>query len=330
MRINLESMVKKIQHESIRPPGTAVAYFEGKKLTSSFDGYKRKNSNVHPELSDYWHIGSCAKLITSFIIFQMIENKYFCLDSKLKEITNRCSKEIRDLSIISLLTHTSGIVDSQNDDLRKNIAKETLDPISGRSLIASKILPGNKKNYTYSNYGYCLLGWLIDQLLNQYEEVARKIINRAIDEYEWGIGDPGKLENNCSGHCYYQEELHQVPEDFYGDNPMCMSPAGCFYITIGGWHKLLIYIMKESVKFSNKDNFFYNERDSYCASALIRKQKGDTSFYIHTGSNNFWYATNIIIPKNESGLLIASNWGGINNNCYFNKYLSRMFIDSYE
>lgn len=165
--------------EEFRPPGFSFAIAKhGKLLHHSALGYANLEKQEKLTTSHRFRIASVSKPITAVAIFLLIEQKKLKLDDPVfgpRGIV--AGQEDEGITIEHLLTHTAGgwanrtrdPMFQKNDYDHARLIKWTLDNIP----------PDNRPGeiYAYSNFGYCLLGRVIEKISGQsYETFVRENI----------------------------------------------------------------------------------------------------------------------------------------------------------
>ncbi|MEP6726583.1 MAG: serine hydrolase domain-containing protein [Bacteroidota bacterium] len=158
--------------------GTVLVAQNGRILLNKGYGYKNKVEQVYNDTSTIYQIGSITKTFTSAIILRL-------QDEKMLSLTDKISKYIvdypdgDDITIESLLTHTSGIFEYLES---KEYAKENfIKPISIDTLISffksQKRLFKSGQRFSYTNSGYILLAFIVEKVTGKkYEQVVRDVI----------------------------------------------------------------------------------------------------------------------------------------------------------
>ncbi|MEO6962245.1 MAG: serine hydrolase domain-containing protein, partial [Puia sp.] len=132
---------------------------DGKIIFEKGYGYKNTESKTLNDTNSIFEIYSTTKTFTSTVIFKLIELNKLSLNDKLSKFYPSFPKG-DSITIENLLTHTSGIYDYTNESNMTDHSENSL-----LSLLAKKplnISPGT--NWSYSNSGYCLLGFIISKV----------------------------------------------------------------------------------------------------------------------------------------------------------------------
>ena len=175
-------------------PGVTLAMsYRGKlKLVACF-GYADKEQKVTVEPKHQFRVASVSKPITSVTVLKLVQQKKLSLNDSvfgeeghlrdlLKDnVTDPQQKEwVESITVRQLLQHTAGGWTNKKGDLPM-FAKPALG-MKHPELIAwtlqnipLKTKPGTA--YAYSNFGYCLLGRIIEEVTEKtYEEAVKELV----------------------------------------------------------------------------------------------------------------------------------------------------------
>jgi len=198
-------------------PGVAVAITKnGRLVYSRAFGYADVESKTAVEPTSLFRIASISKPITAVAILQLVEQGKLGLDERVFEILKDNPElaphgtpepRLAQVTIRQLLQHTGGWDrDVSFDPMFRpiEIARElATDPPAGQAQVIRYMQgkpldfqPGEK--YAYSNFGYCLLGRLIEKASRQSYEayvkehvlkplgITRMQLGRTLPEYRAG------------------------------------------------------------------------------------------------------------------------------------------------
>jgi CubicO group peptidase (beta-lactamase class C family) len=186
------------------------------------------------EPTSLFRIASLSKPITSAGIFKLVEENQLSLDDKVMDILPYATPEgqtpdpnLGKVTILDLLEHLGGW------DRDKTFAPMFADkkiskalgvplPITQADIITFmngqplQYTPGTK--YAYSNYGYCLLGRVIEQKTGlSYEDYIKKFILSPLGISRMQIGH-SKLEDRAPGEVMYESKSESVYGAFNLEN----------------------------------------------------------------------------------------------------------------
>jgi CubicO group peptidase (beta-lactamase class C family) len=169
-------------------PGLSVAVArDGHVLYERGFGYADRESLITP--SHLFRIASISKPITSVTLFHLMEEKHLTLDDFVFGARGILGESfgaapygrwVEDIRIKHLLTHTCGGWPNDNSDpMFRNTWMDHQQLITwGIYHLALDHSPG--EHYAYSNFGFCILGRVIERLAGiPYELYARDVISKA-------------------------------------------------------------------------------------------------------------------------------------------------------
>ena len=195
-------------------------------------------------------------------------------------------KDAKDITISELLNHSSG-----------------LDSFSSHCIY-------NKGYFNYSNYGFALLGKIIEKESNKkYEDYMSetifkplKMINThasyhrdIIDSYDFFLGFRTKYRNIES----------EIGDGFY-------VPAGYISSSVEDMGNYLRFYLNKSeenqkyVKQMTEGNFSVGYNINYGMGMVIQKKNGQT-IYHHDGSTSSFLSKLVIYPELDIGFFIVTN-----------------------
>ncbi len=222
-------------------PGISLAISHNNKLVYAVaSGYSDKEAEKPLSLDDRMRIASCTKPLTSIAILLLSERKQLRLSDPVFGPQSLLGPEYREpsfegakvrLTVEQLLSHTGGGWGNERDDPMfvytgldgKDLINKVLDQ---RSL---EYKPGTK--YLYSNFGYSILGRVIEKVSGvSYEEFVKSNVLEPLGIHGMRIGAPNSAADEVK---YYSNE---------GFDPTRLSPA--HMDSHGGWIANPIELLK--------------------------------------------------------------------------------------
>ena len=245
--------------EEHRIPGASVAVGEnGKIVFARGYGYADIAANEPVTSASLFRIASISKPITAVAILQLIEQKKLNLDDKVFTVLDyetdiaaagdKFDARLRDITIRHLLEHRGGWDrDKSFDAMFQSVrfAKETNSSAPADQAAVIKAMFSQKldfdpgERYAYSNFGYCLLGRVIEKLTDQnYEHYVQEKVLAPIGITTMKIGASrldGRSPNEVryyqpgTGKSVFQNDLDQeVPWQYGGWNLEAMDSHGAW------------------------------------------------------------------------------------------------------
>ena len=231
--------------EKHRLPGASIAVTNGGKVVFA-KGYGYAdvavNEKVHPD--SLFRIASISKPITAVAVLQLHERGKLDLDDSafmlldMNEVfdnAEKIEKRLRDITIRHLLQHRGGWDRNASfDAMFRSVTfaeKSGADPPADQQAVIHAMLtqpldfvPGER--YAYSNFGYCLLGRVIEKLTGQsYESYVKQNVLDPIGATQMRLGATrleGRAENEVryyhpgTGKSVFQSDLKQMVPHPYG------------------------------------------------------------------------------------------------------------------
>ncbi len=222
--------------------GSALVAKNGTILINKGYGYRNAADKVLNDEKSIFQLGSITKQFTAAVILKLQEEKKLKVSDKLNKYFPDYPKG-DSITIQQLLTHTSGIYSYTNDE--KFMANEITKPATREQMVAlfkDKPLdfsPGTSWNY--SNSGYSLLGYIIEDVTKiPYEKAVRNYIFTPAHMTHSGFDFTHlKSEDKTIGY-FKLNDTQSAPAPIV-DSTVSFS-AGAMYSTTGDlylWHKAL-------------------------------------------------------------------------------------------
>ena len=213
--------------------GAVLVARHGKVLLQKAWGRANRETGAPATLDTRFRLGSMNKMFTSVAILQLVEAGKLALDDPIgKYLTEYPNKELASkVTVRHLLTHTGGTGDIFGPDFEKN--RLTLRAHSDYlKLYGARALDGEPgKEFKYSNYGFVLLGALIEKItgMSYYDYVESRIFRPAGMTSTGSLTENEKVPNRSIG--YMKRDGAWVPNT--GTLPWRGTSAGGGYSTVG-------------------------------------------------------------------------------------------------
>jgi len=214
--IALENAIKnKMDQYSI--PGVSIAITRNEKLVylKSF-GYSDKEANEPASNNSLYRLASISKPITVVAILKLVHDDRLLMDQKLfgpngilgndfGEVPAGSEKDL--ITVRHLIDHKSGWTNTPGDPmfLNFNLTQEQIirEVLTNRPLTYK---PG--ETYSYSNFGYCVLGRVIEKVTQMnYETYVQTEILKPMGITEMKIGGNTLSERFPNEVKYYENEF---------------------------------------------------------------------------------------------------------------------------
>ena len=267
-------------------PGVSIAVTNrGRVVFAKGYGFSDVATEEPVRLESLFRIASISKPITAVAILQLIEQKKLNLDDKvfavlddgadIKVAGDKFETRLRDITIRHLLEHRGGWDrDFSFDAMFQSVrfAKQIGVPAPAdqaaiiKAMLTQKLDFDPGKRYAYSNFGYCLLGRVIEKLSGQtYEAYVKKnvLVPLGITTMRiWSTRLEGRAENEVR---YYHPGVGKsvFEKDLGQDVP---PPYGAWHLEAmdshGGWIASATDLAKFAAAFDDPDNCPILSRES--------------------------------------------------------------------
>ena len=220
--------------------GSALVAKNGTVLLNKGYGYRDAGNKVLNDEHTIFQLGSITKQFTSAVILKLQEEKKLSLSDKLGKYFPGYPKG-DSITIHQLLSHTSGIYNYTNDEnfmaneITKSATREKM-----MALFKDKpfdFSPGT--SWSYSNSGYSLLGYIIEEVTKKpYEQAVRQYIFTPLQMTHSGF-DFTHLRSDDKAIGYFKLSDKDSMRAPIVDSTVSFS-AGAIYSTTGDlylWHK---------------------------------------------------------------------------------------------
>lgn len=240
-------------------PGGALAVVKDRRLVYARGyGWADREAKIPVKPDSLFRIASISKPITGVAVMKLVEEGKLSLDAKAFPLLNMQpavasfrdpEPRLRDITILQLLQHTGGWDRNKSFDpmfRSSRIARANLTPPPATATDVIRYMlsreldfnPGTR--YAYSNYGYCVLGRLIEKATGQtYEAYVREKILAPIGITHMRIGatlDGKQAPNEVR---YYTADNEMAENVFPGEPRQVPTPYGGFHLEAmdahGGW-----------------------------------------------------------------------------------------------
>lgn len=273
--VSLDHSMKDFLKEH-HPPGAAVAVsYRGRLVYARGFGYADREQKQPVQPDSQFRIASLSKPITAVAILKLIEQKKLKLDTKvfdvLKDYQQQLAEQgvdprLKEITIRQLLHHTGGWDRKVSFDpmfrsvafakqLGKTPPAETEDVIQVMLKQPLDFNPGER--HAYSNFGYCLLGRVIETVTGQpYAEYVQQVICSPLEMTHTQLGRTLLKHRQKNEVKYYSPQvgssvffpkgLEQIP-----------TPYGAWYLEAmdshGGWIASAPDLVRFATAFNHPD-----------------------------------------------------------------------------
>lgn len=296
--------------------GAVAGYaIDGKTIGASAAGYADKETKKKFELDTRLRMGSIAKPMTALAAMQLVEQGLLDLDVPIQTYIPDYPKQPNtQITTRHLLSHTSGI-GGYKDGRESNTTVDYPTLYDALSLFKDRDLlfePGSQ--YSYSTYGYTVLGVIIERVSEQTFEAYMqiniwdkvKMTNTGVDKFGVKMANKSKLytRNNGKGKGKAAKE----------NNLSNRIPAGGFYTTVGDMLKFgngvlnHAFVKESTLNLMRQHHSLEKENNAYGFGWFLYAPKPDEGGVIghpggQTGNTSFLF----IVPSKKAVSIILAN-----------------------
>jgi CubicO group peptidase (beta-lactamase class C family) len=236
--------------------GVSVAIVKDEKLVyAKAFGYADTEAKEKVTPHHLFRVASISKLITAVAVMKLVEEGKIGLKDKvfgekgiLNEYKNIKDKRALDIEIRHLLTHTSGWKNKFRTDpmfipLEIAEAMKAKPPINldiiTQFMLSQKMMAEAGTFFDYSNFGYCLLGHIIERKTGvEYENFIKEEIFNPLKIKEIALAKNYKNSKAPLEVTYYEHQGVKPRPAFDGSREATSRPYGIDIETLsaaGGW-----------------------------------------------------------------------------------------------
>lgn len=273
-------------------PGAALAVVhKGRLVLAHGYGIARKDEPVQPD--SMFRIASLSKPVTAAAMLKLQEQGRVKLDGQALMYLlglpglefNKTDLRWWDVTLRHLLQHRGGTPSNGSDDPMRDRRSSCHSIVKKQINQPLNYDPGEK--YLYSNFGYCVLGMVIQTVTEQsYEEYVRENLLQPLDIKHMRLGRKGKAVQGDREVEYFAQE----GKDAYRLNIESWSSAG-------GWVASAIDLAK---LFAALDGF-PSRKDILKPESIEQMVSKPDS---HSKNDNRWYGLGMSVRQ----LIKGQNW----------------------
>jgi CubicO group peptidase (beta-lactamase class C family) len=337
MSHKLSSLINKYFKKIISPstPGANIIISKDNKIIFEHSyGLADLINKIPLNKNHLFHIASASKQMTSVAIMQLQEKGLLQYDDKITKYLP--IPQLSNITIRSLLTHTSGLID-YTQPLLKELLKIRLHPTNEDMLqllktteITLQPIPIYTK-FRYSNLGYDLLGSLIEHLSNQtYQAYLQANIFKPL-HLKHTFSQPDLVQSTTQQLAHSYTRNKNIIQQYDSTNLDNLVGSGSIYTTARDFLTYSINIPKlltqESLTESYKPIKLQSTTSHYGFGYSISHHKSHP-YYHHQGS---WLGFNtyyITFPNQSLTIIILLNYDYYKSTSLDN-FITRLYQNIY-
>ena len=313
-----DELLNQITEENLAIGASAAYSVAGKTVWQSATGYADRETKQSFELNTKVRMASIAKSMTALAVMQLVEQNLINLDAPIQTYILDYPKQPKtQITTRHLLSHTSGIGGYKNGkeaETKINYPKLTdaLELFKNRKLLFE---PGTK--YSYTSYGYTVLGAIIEKASGKtYEAYMQKNIwNKAVMT-NTGVVKFGNKTDKASS--LYQRNSKGKIRKGKENNLSNRIPAGGFYTTVGDMlifgNAVInnVFVKEETLSLMREHHSLEKENNGYGFGWFLYKKKPNEGIVFgHSGGQTGCSSQLLIYPKKGVVSITLINTSGV-------------------
>jgi CubicO group peptidase (beta-lactamase class C family) len=291
--------------------GAALVAFRGQVLLDKGYGWRNVANHLPNDSRTAFQIASITKQFTSALVLKLIEEKKMSLEDKLNGYYPGFPEGDK-ITIRNLLTHTSGITDYNDSLMRVPIIPHASNEqkfIAEVQLRKLAFEPGTKKQY--SNAGYILLGYIIEQVTGiSYYDALRKFIFKPLNMNNSGF-DLSKWPTNdkATGYIVFTDSAKTVAPAIDPNGPFA---AGAICSTVEDMYKWHLGLQSgRIINFASRQEAYTSFIDKYGFGWDIDTLSG-RRVVSHSGGISGFNSYIARVPEDNLCIILLNNKPGHN------------------
>lgn len=293
------------------PGATVLIAKDDKILYRKAFGLANLELKVPMKPENVLQLASITKQFTSVAILILMEQGKLNIEDPLSKYIQDYPKGNK-ITLHHLLNHTSGIISYTN--LPEFRAKTRLDLTPEEIINSFKNLPldfNPGEKYAYSNSGYVLLGYIIEQLSGMsYADFIQKNIFNKLGMKNSYYADPYKMiDNRATGYQLYEGNYENVeymsPSIPYAAGSLLSTVDDLFLWNKAIHHNILISENSKLMAFTNQ-TLANGKHSNYGYGWFINEIAGISTIE-HPGGINGYTTSGIYIPERNLFSIVLTN-----------------------
>ncbi|MCD6050702.1 MAG: pbpE 1 [Verrucomicrobia bacterium] len=247
------------------PGGSLAIVKDGKLIYARGYGLADREKNLPVQADSLFRIASISKPFTAVGILKLVEQGKLKLDDKALELLKLPEKPLdprwEDITVRHLLHHTGGWDrDAAFDPMFRpgtiatnlNVEAPAKPEHIIRYMLARKLDSAPGERYAYSNFGYCILGRIIEKLTKQdYETYMKEAVLAPIGIKRMQIGKSVAGQQAKGEVKYYMPDKGTADSVFPAIKRRVPWPYGGFYLEAMDAHGAWIASAVDLVRFAS-------------------------------------------------------------------------------
>jgi D-alanyl-D-alanine carboxypeptidase len=292
-------------------------------LVTNMLGYHRndlQDEKNKAKNTDYFHLGSNTKAITSFIAGYLVEQKKISWDTKFftlfPELKKDANPDFYTMTLADLLSHRARIKPYTSGEefqtlplfvgLKAEQRKQFVE-----YLVKNDALPKNNETYNYSNAGFSIAARMLEKVSGRtWEQLLDDVLSKKLG-LKYKLGWPNRTDTDQPwGHWMENDKLVALPPTTTYDLKL-IEPAGDISMPLADYAKFIRLNLaglrgRNNLLKSETYNFLHFGREKYAMGWLNINSTGRHASE-HAGSAGTFYCYTLINKDKNIAYIIIAN-----------------------
>lgn len=271
-----------------------------------------------------FQIYSITKTFTATLVLQLAEEKKLSIDDKLSRYYPGFP-EGDSITIRHLLSHTSGLYDYTHGNDMPDMREQTLVGFLARKPL--DFAPGT--NWSYSNSGYYLLGYIIQRVTNmRYEDAIQQYIFDRVKMDKSGFDFKSLVSaDKIIGYAKFNSREKKPAIMYEAPGPFA---AGAIYSTVGDLYKYHKALQKGTILSTASMQIAHKPVRNNYGLGWITSEFDGHKVVGHSGGAAGFRSNFIRIPAMDICIILLSNTESANLDQISRKILTILFHKPYQ
>ena len=328
-RARADAAIKEVLETALKrypriPSLAAVVVRDGKIIGEGVAGVRKAKDPTPVTMKDLFHLGTCTKAVTATLIGVLIDEGTLRWDSTIIEVLGRDSPEINptlaNVTVDQLLHHRGGFLPRGPREVWEKAQRAKGTPVEQRTAYVNDMLaqapaktPGD---YQYSNVGYAVLGRMAEVAAGKpFEELMQEKVLKPLGITTAVFGQPGDPKK------VDQPWPHSSGNAVFRDNPACLNSTARLCMSMEDWARFANFhlghqptppLLKPATfeALHSVPETLPADQMGYACGWFrpLRPWAGGRALH-HVGGNALTYCAIWLLPKDDLGVLVATNEG---------------------
>ncbi|HXB57301.1 MAG TPA: serine hydrolase domain-containing protein, partial [Vicinamibacteria bacterium] len=309
-------------------PGMGALVLRGDRITIAVAGKRRADGDAPLVAADTFHLGSDTKGMTASVVARLVERGRLHWDETLAEalpeLAPRMDPGFKVVTLDMLMRHVAGLPtgDAFTPEFTAGFDDEHWPIAKQRSWMAERFLsrppketPGTR--FAYSNYGYLILGHVVEHASGQtWEELIREDVFAPLAMTGCGFGPTATSVHPEGNWAHDVKNGAYVPTE--EDNPPLIGPAGTVHCRLVDWARFAAahaglgppgWLTEASLAYLHAPKGFEGVPPDKAIALGWGVTRTQPPRLTHAGSNGYNHAEIVVIPQLHAAVLVTCNAG---------------------